>query len=245
MTQFISLPYSPWSEKARWALDHHRIERRDIGYVPMLGEPYLRYKLGRFTGRVTVPVLLDEMGVWADSFDIAKRADTIGSSPKLFPEGAEAEIRRWNALSEEVLAASRVLSLRRCAESPAAIQEMLPPFFPRALRPHLIPVGQNAVRFMTRKYSLNATTDAAAEATIRAGLERLASALEGAGGYLLEGRLSYADIVMAVAMQLVAPVDDRYIRLGPETRKRCTVDPLVAKFAGLVKWRDELYQKHR
>ena len=34
--------YSPWTERARWALDHHRIAYRYREHLPMLGEPMLR-----------------------------------------------------------------------------------------------------------------------------------------------------------------------------------------------------------
>ena len=53
----IHLPYSPWSQKARWALDHHGIAYRTQKYLPMLGEPYLRWRTGRWRRRATVPVL--------------------------------------------------------------------------------------------------------------------------------------------------------------------------------------------
>jgi len=242
MNQFISLSFSPWSEKARWALDHHRVARKNVEHVPMVGEPYLRWKLGKLTGRVTVPVLIDRDGVFADSFDIARHVDASGPGSKLFPGGHENDIARWNEKSEAILAASRVLSLRRTLVNPGAIQESMP--FPRALRPYLVPVGRSAVTFMNRKYRTDHVDDAYAGATIRSHLGELRLAL-GGRQHLIGDALSYADIVMAVSLQLVAPVDDRYIRLGPETRTCCTCDELVREFADLVSWRDELYRRFR
>ncbi|MFN7955209.1 MAG: glutathione S-transferase N-terminal domain-containing protein [bacterium] len=243
MSQLISLSYSPWSERARWALDHHHIQRRNVEYVPMVGEPYLRWKLGKLTGRVTVPVFVDEAGVWKDSLDIARRADAIGSGSPLFPAGTEDEIARWNERAERILAASRVLSLRRTAANPRAIQESMP--FPKALKPYLLPLGRSAVAFIAKKYATAALTDAAADAAIHDGLSEIRAALAGKRGHLLGDGLTYADIVAATSFQLAAPVADRYIRLGPETRKCCTSERVSRDFADLVAWRDELYAKYR
>ena len=71
MTEFVALSYSPWSEKARWPLEHHGIEFREHQYVPLLGAPRLRLRLRRLRGRVTVPVLFTRDRVLADSFAIA------------------------------------------------------------------------------------------------------------------------------------------------------------------------------
>lgn len=242
MTQLISLSFSPWSEKARWALDHHRVARQTVEHVPMVGEPYLRWKLRKLTGRVTVPVLIDRGRIFADSFDIARHADVIGSGSKLFPAGHENDIARWNERSDAVLGAGRVLSLRRTLANAGAIQESMP--FPRAIRPHLLPLGRNAVAYMIRKYRTEGVDDAHATTTIRTHLGELRDAL-GGKPHLIGDALSYADIVMAVSLQLVAPGDDRYIRLGPETRACCTCDDVVREFPDLVSWRDELYRRYR
>ena len=62
MPELLGLPYSPWSEKARWALDARRVPYREVTYAPLLGEPALRLKLKRWRGNVTVPVLTDDEG---------------------------------------------------------------------------------------------------------------------------------------------------------------------------------------
>jgi glutathione S-transferase len=50
---------------------------------------------------------------------------------------------------------------------------------------------------------------------------------------------------MAVLLQAVAPVADRYIRLGPATRQVWSQPELAAEFADLIAWRDTLYERHR
>jgi len=38
MTELVGIPFSPWSEKARWALDVRRVPYRKVTYAPLLGE---------------------------------------------------------------------------------------------------------------------------------------------------------------------------------------------------------------
>lgn len=68
---FISLDYSPWSEKARWALDWSGPSYENKAYLSMIGTPWLRYKTKTLAGPVSVPVLLDGKVILTDSFDIA------------------------------------------------------------------------------------------------------------------------------------------------------------------------------
>src|SRR5580698_1853504 len=99
MIELLGLVYSPWTEKARWALDVRRVLYTFRPYQPILGEPALRLKLGRLRGRVSVPVLtLDDGRVLADSADIARWADGRGEGPRLFPPEHEAAIAGFVAL---------------------------------------------------------------------------------------------------------------------------------------------------
>ena len=52
------LAVSPWSERAKWALDHHRIAYETIQHAPFLGERRLRRLVGTGKERATVPVLI-------------------------------------------------------------------------------------------------------------------------------------------------------------------------------------------
>src|SRR5437879_6263959 len=114
MTELLGLPYSPWSEKARWALDARQVPYVSRTYMPIVGEPLLRVKLRQWTGKVTVPVLTADDGlVLRDSADIARWADARGAGPTLFPREHDQAISRFVALSEEGLSAGRALSLIR------------------------------------------------------------------------------------------------------------------------------------
>jgi glutathione S-transferase len=62
---------------------------------------------------------------------------------------------------------------------------------------------------------------------------------------LLDGELTYADITAAVNLQMVRPVRDTFLRIGPATRACWTMPALESRYADLLEWRDQLYEKHR
>jgi glutathione S-transferase len=243
MTVLLAMHYSPWTEKARWALDHHRVPYRVEAYVPMLGEPMLRLRTGRLTGPATIPVLLDGDGAIFESFAIARHAERNGSGAPLFPTAHLAEITRWNDRADEGLAAARSLVVARIAANREAQAESLPGFIPESIRPALTGMAQLGVRYLAVKYGL--TRDlAGAEARLAGALDDLRGALDGRP-YLLDGELTYADIAAAVMLQAVRPVRDAFIRLGPATRTCWTTPELEHHYADLIEWRDQLYDKHR
>src|SRR5262245_34691014 len=130
--ELLGLPYSPWSEKARWALEARAIPYRFRRYAPVVGEALLRLKLRKWTGAVSVPVLTAEQGTAvADSTGTGRWADDRGSGPRLFPAELDGAIVQLVGSSERGLAAGRGLSLRRMLTDDEALLEMVP----RPLRP--------------------------------------------------------------------------------------------------------------
>ena len=118
----IALSYSAWSEKARFALDHHAIAYVSHEHVPMLGEPFLRFVTRRPFARVSVPVLVHRGRVLSDSFEIARYADRIGEGQTLFPAERLAEIRAWDDESQGAMAAGRALVTTRVLASNEALE---------------------------------------------------------------------------------------------------------------------------
>ncbi len=246
--RLLGLSYSPWTEKARWALDHHRLPYKYQEYLPLLGEPVLRVATRELRGKVTVPVLFEGRVPTMDSYDIARQAERLGAArpeiarrPPLFPEGRAADIRRWNERSETILAAGRALSVEAVAASPAARRESAERIVPGPLAALGGPLASLGIAFLRSKYQLRAAT---AEAEMRGALEELEGALAGGNPHLLDG-FSYADITMAVALQFVKPVADEYIRIKPAERECFTVAGLAGRFAPLIEWRDEMYRRYR
>lgn len=124
----VSLPVSPYSERARWALDHHKLSYSIIVHEPFIGEGKLRRLATTPKGqRATAPVLIDGDAVIGDSTLIARHADTIGTGTPLFPVGHDADIERIVALSTTLSNASRHLVSAGMLRTPRALDETLPP----------------------------------------------------------------------------------------------------------------------
>lgn len=241
--RLVVLPVSPYSERARWALDHHRLAYQAVTHVPFLGERRLRKLVGPDQPKATVPVLLTGEATLTDSWDIAGFADRTGSGAKLIPADREAEIRDWNRRANDAMASARGMVVAGMMGSPAALDESQPPAMPRLLRPLVRPVARGAMRWFARKHGVDPADQAGPRAAMSALLVELRRAL--GGRPYLTGSFSYADIVMASCLQGISAVADQYIPLGPATRAVWTQPEMAAEFSDLVTWRDRLYAQHR
>jgi glutathione S-transferase len=247
MPELLALPFSPWSEKARWALDVRRVPYAYRVYQPVVGELALRAKLRRLRGRVTVPVLTTDDGqVVSDSTDIARWADARGEGPTLFPAEHEAAIARFVELSERALDAGRALTLTRMLDDEEALAEMVPAAA-RRIPAVAVRVGAFGIRRTLQKYAGDRTALDAQRRTLVEALDELRAALargSGDGPRTLLGRLTYADMAASQAVTAAGPPAFG-MKLRPASR-RCWTDPeLRERFADLVAWRDALYDRYR
>lgn len=245
MAVLIHLPYSPWSLRARWALDHHRVSYKAVEHIPMVFEPLLR--LSRIAlepasreGKATVPTLIDGRRVFNDSFAIARHAEEIGAGAPLLPRDALADIKGWVAEIEKMLGAGRVRVLRRLAEDGPALDEAVPPPL-RFLGPAGRPVAKSAVQFVASKYASGNASGPELEARMAAVLEKLERALE--DGDYLAGSFTFADITAATAIEMVCPSDVN--PLGPENKRVWTEENLKRAFGRALAYRDRIYAEHR
>lgn len=241
MRDLYQIHYSPWSEKARWALEHHGLEYRRIDYQPMLGEPALRLRLRQVRGPVTVPVLFDGDRVFSDSMDIARHAEAEGEGAPLLAAEHLEEILRWNDTSQAALAVGRMQTTLRTAESMPAQVEVVKPLAPAGLEVAMRPLALTGIAYLKKKYGPMARDERPFEASLLA----LRSAIEASPSEYILGEFSYADIAMAVVMQFVDPVDDRHLRLGAATRPCWRNPELAQRYPDLLQWRDEIYDRHR
>jgi len=251
MHELLGLPYSPWTEKARWALELRHVPYRFRHYQPLIGELALRVKVRKLTGRVTVPVLTtDDGAVLSESLDIARWADRRGDGPRLFPEDQVAEVERFVALSERGLAAGRTLALQRILADREALGEMVPKRMRRSFGGMGIRIARAGVARTVRKYAALGSSVDGDRRTLHAVLDEIRAALAKGPSHAagrpqtLLGSLTFADV--AVAQVLVnAEVPSSGIKMGPGSR-RCFAEPgLMEKYADLVAWRDELYGTFR
>lgn len=238
--RLISISFSPWSIAARWALEHHGISYRNTDYLPMIGAPWLRLKTRRFSGKVTVPVLLADADVLMESLAIAQYAEQHGSGASLFPTDAEREIETWNGNAQELAAAGRIPVSEAMRDSDGALREALP----RSLRklPGSLALARKATQYILDKYADVTDVDSIDDIQRRL-LSTLQDAIDG-NDYLVGGQFSYADIVTASCLQAIKPPAREYIRLGPETRACWTQPELAEAFAPVFAWRDRIYERH-
>ncbi len=235
LPRLVAIPYSPWSIKAKWALDHHGIEYRYVHYLPLLGEPLLKAVTRRLRRRSSVPVLLTRDGPIQGSLAIARYAESQGGGKPLFPRFREDAVSRWNACSEVALEAGRALALARVLRSRPALVEHVPG--PRVLGELLAPMSALGIRYVTEKYGAVGGAGPYRE-ELRWALEKLRAAL--ADGDHLLGTFSYADVSMVAATFFVRPPGPGRDHLGTASRACWTDEEVAGAFEDVLAWRDRM-----
>jgi glutathione S-transferase len=247
----IGIHYSPWTLRARWALEHHAVDYRYQEHLLIVGMPELRLRTGKWlSGDLTVPALCGPDGVWMDSWVIARHAEEVGKGTPLFGSDTEASrIQELNGQCEEAVAAMRALAALRTPRDPEARAEALDPVAPRALQGALGWVASLGAGYVMREFGVDASAgEAPFLEAIRSVCEGFRSRLAESGGkYALGDRrgFSYADILMATTLQGVSPVTHPSVELGKGTRRVWTNPALARDFGDLLAWRDSVYQTNR
>ncbi len=243
MLTLHGLHVSPYTERARWALDHHGISYRYKEHVPLMGELALRRRVrGLGRARATVPVLDDENGtVIPDSIEIARYADDVGKASPLFPPAKDADVREWCEVANRFMDVGRAWVLHNLATSRDAQREALPPFVPAFVKPLLAPMSRRVALFLAQKHVSPKDIEARVDSVARPLLEKV-RAQRTDKPYLL-GEFSYADVVICAALAAVRARESA--KLGPATRKTWTHEALARDFPDLLDWRDAVYAKHR
>jgi glutathione S-transferase len=240
------LSISPWTEKARWALDHHRVPYRYREHTPLLGEPALRWRTrGRARGtRATVPLLIDQRERIGDSDAIARYAEQRGAGESLFPAEHRDAIEAWQRDVEATMHGARVLVAQALLDSRDAQVEMLPPQIPGPLRRPLRSLAHAGAGFIARKHDAGPERIAESLRALTQFAERTRAQLDGRE-HLVGERLTWADIGAAMVVNgFSGGVPGRFKKL-PASAQTWTRAELVEQFADLIAWRDRLYAKHR
>ncbi|HRK01557.1 MAG TPA: glutathione S-transferase N-terminal domain-containing protein [Oligoflexia bacterium] len=244
--ELLGLFYSPYTERARWALDHHEVPYKYSEYLMMLGDPLLHWKARSLKSNVTVPFFIHGTRRLGDSYAIAQYADQIGTGSKLFSPNDLAAIDQWNRASEATLGAARAVVVHRLRENSEARLDHLPKLLPEpfngALRSAAGPIANLAIRYLQKSFQIK---DSTAEhlTELRKRFLALRQAL-GGRPYLLE-KFSYADITSSVCVQALEPVEEPYLSLGSAAREAWRIGELAREFSDLIEWRNSLYRKHR
>ncbi len=231
------LHYSPWTQRAKWALDHHGVSYRYREHVPFLGEPVLRFVARRTGRKATVPLFVDGARSLGDSIEIMQHADAIGRGASL--RAAEPEVAAWASRVEPMLAAMRKRVTYRTLQDSEALREAASAVTPDFAAGLFRPVAVLGARFLARKYGFQ-PEGGDHDAAIEAGLKEIRLAL-GEGPYIEEG-FTAADVLVATALQGVRPHDSA--RLKPATCRVWSHEGLAASYADLLEWRDGIYARH-
>lgn len=230
MGLLVGEAFSPWTIKARWALDHCGVDYLYREYTPGLSEPWLRWKLNRWREPVSVPVLLTRRQAILGSWAIAQHAAQCAGDARL---GDPTQIQAWDDISELGLAAARTRVVRAVLADDRALDESVP-LLPARMRFLLRPVTRRVAQRLDRKYAHLARPHAHRDAlvSLRAALARSGT------GYVLD-RFSYADITLSVLLEAVVPSSGPEV-LGTAHRACWRNDELATEFADLLEWRAAL-----
>ena len=228
----IGESFSPWTKKARWALEYCGLSYDYQEYTPTLSEPRLRWQLKQILGSVSVPVLIADRQIIRDSWEIARYANETAGDGRL---GDFKEIEPWNDLSETALAEGRTRVVRCILGNNQALEESLPTFIPKFLRGPMRFVARDAVKRLDKQYA-----HLLRSGSIHQALTQTREALAQSNNDYLLGDFSYADITMAVVPEVIAPIAINEPPLGSATT-HCWNDPTLAvEFEDLLEWRNRL-----
>lgn len=224
--------FSPFTQKARWALEYAGVEHGYQEYTPTISEPGLRWRMRQWSGVVSVPVLFAGDQIVRGSWEIARYASQYAADGRL---GDFTQVATWNDLSERALEEGRTRVVRSVLRDPQALEEAVTAIFPAALAKPLRFVARDAAARLDRKYG-----HLVVPGSLRTALQLTRAKLQQVGDDFLLGSFSYADIAMCVVLETLAPSMRTEPPLGPAT-KACWSDPELAReFEDLLRWRERL-----
>lgn len=247
--RLLAIPLSPWSLRARWALEHHRRPYCFEAYTPMLGEPLLRARLGFPAGPVSVPVLFygarrlgpsSERRAIAGSMQIARHAEEGSAQPPLFPREHDDAIHRWDAIAEAIASAGRHLSTARMLRDERAIEESVPAALRRV--PLAGSLARRVVSYVGDKYGAEGAREHDDRRAMRHGLDRIRERVM-EHGHLIGDALSYAELAIVTALQFVRPAS-ALVRLGPGIQGAWTEAAMAREYHDVLGWRDRILAAH-
>ncbi len=194
MRRLLTIPISHYCEKARWGLDRAGIDYEERGHV----QGVHRLASRRAGGKGTLPVLVCEDGVLAESEAILRWADARVPGPRrLFPDGDEevAPLCRW--LDEGLGPDARRLIYAHMLPHDALMLRFnnagVPGWEDRAIR-LLWPV---ASRWAKRELAIGPATVPRDTRRVRAVFDTLGERLADGRRYLCGHRFTAADLTFA------------------------------------------------
>lgn len=241
------IPVSHYSEKARWALDHKRIDhvRRP---VPPPAHMAVAYALTRGRGH-TLPLLRIDDEVLGDSTAIIAALERASPERPLYPRDP-AERRRALELEdffdEQLGPYARRLGFHELRSDPAAMSHVAAAMLPARIGASAVArraAGRVGRSFAALRYRTASDADAAAaRAKILAALDRLEAEL-GAGEYLVGDRFSVADLTAASLLYPVVQPPEAFALPDPPPSYERFLAPLRERRG--YRWVGEMFARHR
>jgi glutathione S-transferase len=203
--RLLTIPISHYCEKARWALERAGLAYREERHVQ--GIHILRSRLARGNG--TVPVLICEDGVLAESEAILRWADVrLPAERRLYPVGDAEVTRLCRELDAGLGPDGRRLMYAHMLRHRALMLEIndagVPAWEDRFLRA-LFPL---MTKFAARRLNLGPDTLEHDRPRVEAAFDAIAARLADGRPYLLGERFSAADLTFAaLSAAVVVPPD--------------------------------------
>lgn len=206
MYELVTIAFSHYCEKARWALDRYDVPYRERRFMPALHFPYVIGKLAgtgagkadRASTRFSTPLLLGASRPIADSSDIVRYVDERYGNERLFgdPEAAALDahfglelgphtrrVAYWLAMGPP----SVLDELARANVSPAQARLF------RTLRPL-------ALGFVAKRLAVDEAGYRRSLEKVRREVDRVGARIVDGRPYLLGDRISVADLSFASLM---------------------------------------------
>lgn len=201
-SRLITIPFSHYCEKARWAGDHL--------HAPYVEEPHIpggHLRAVNKVGGKTVPVLVTEAETFTDSTEILHHFDrAVPPEKRLFPvdPGEYADVAAFEeSFDADLGPATRLLVYHHGLSDQGMLVRVVSPSLTRlqrvAFRALLVPLAPQLRKF----YRIDDHTAAKAVTTVRGIFERVGAALADGREFLVGSRFTAADLTFAA---LAAPV---------------------------------------
>ncbi len=244
---FVTIPFSHYCEKARWALDRAGLAYDERAHLPMAH--WVPAK--RAGGGKTVPVLVTPSGTLRDSTDILRWVDAkLPEDARLFPTdpALAADVQRWEDLFDDKLGpATRRWAYGHLLPDEALVRSLMRRNVPAYQGAAVQVLYPGARRLMARGMNINPAACARSLERMRSLFAEVSTALADGRRYLVGERFTAADLTFAALATpvLFPPRHARWLGSADElpVAMRETVDEFRATRAGA--WALRLYAEER
>lgn len=232
--RLLTIPISPYSEKARWALDRLGLLYTEERHLPVFH--YVRsFKVGRVPN---VPILVDGGTVLCDSSAILQHLERYADpETRLYPDQHRQAVEEWEDLFDEILGVEsrRWVYFHAMQRPQMALRTSCQgvPAWQTAVAPWCYPL---LVAYITRHLRISARNVHAGLEICRRIISRVDAAMSDGRSYLVGDRFTAADLTFACMMSPFLVPAEYGVRLPQPSEvspaMRMTMEEMRATRAG-------------